>query len=200
MFDLKPVAISGARGSRTPMFSGGVNDMFRSASLSGKLIGAPMGGQRMGQSSGQDWYNMAVKQVQKFDDILLRLRKVANKAAREQLAATFVGDPGDSESGMYRRNSVASNVSEAQQYTPVNALVFDQSRVQGRVEKLREITHDFLAAVESAEATWGVLPDPQIIERVVEVQGPGEGIPIVPIVIGGAGVLALLALLGAFGK
>jgi tetrahydromethanopterin S-methyltransferase subunit B len=193
---IRQMAISGANGSRTPMFSGGMADVFGAAQRGGTLLGQ----RKLSQSSGQDWFNMAVKQVQKFDDIVMRLRKVANKQVREQLAERFIGDPGDAESGMYRRNSVASNVAEAQQYTPVNTLVFDASRVQNRVEKLRDITHDFLAEVESAEASWGSLPDAQIIERVVEVEVPGQQtFPVVPVVLGGAGVIALLALLGVFG-
>lgn len=193
MFAIKQMTISGANGARSTIFSGGMSDLFGAAQRQGTILGQ----RHLGQT-GKEWYDQAVHQVQKFDDVLMRLRKIANKQAREDIAANFVGSSEDSASGSYRRNSVDSYIKDAQRYTPVNTMVFDPVRVQERVQALRDVNHDFLAAVAAAEGQWGILDAPQIIERIVEVPGAPAAFPIVPIAIGGIGLVALLALAGVF--
>lgn len=193
---MRPVLIAGANGARSSVFSGGVNDVF---SMGVARPGWAPARPTLGQSTDQQWFEEAKQQVGKYDTLVDRLRKIANKQVREQMAQTFMGDPANPDSGLYRRNSVASDVAEAESFTPVNYFVYGVSRRRNRVTKLREITHDMNEDVRNAEATWGSLPAPQIIERVVEVQVPGEATPIVPILIGGAAVVGVLALLGVFG-
>lgn len=185
MLPMRIAVLSGYTGPRSSMFSGGAGDIFG--------LGSPSLGR-----SDAEWYSEAKEEVAEFDDLLTRTRKIANKQVREDLAKSYIGDPGDSDSGIYRRNSVAANVSEAESYTPkVNMLVFGQSRVQNRVQKLKDINSDFKSAVGASEATWGSLPAPQTIEtiKVVETQAtPGW---VAPVVIG-ALAIAGLAALGVF--
>jgi hypothetical protein len=185
---LRPVVISGANGQRTPWFSPAVNDVF-----------GPRG---LGADTNQDWYNRAKREIAQFDGYVERLRRLANRQVREDLWKEYVGDPADSESGSYRRNSVASDVASAESYTPINYMEFSKATDRNRITKLDSINSAFKADMDSAEATYGLLPDPQIIERIIEVQVPGAPaaapFPIVPAIVVGGVVLVGLALLGAF--
>lgn len=200
-YALRPVEIV-APGGRSGFFSMGAGDLFGNGWR--PAAGRPYA-PALGQTTNAEWYEMAKHQVRKFDNIVEMLRKIANKAAREELAGEYVGSPEDRDSGIYRRNSVENAVREAESYSPVNLLVFSTDRARSRIQALREITHDFLEEVREAEAYWGTLPEPQVIERIVEVQVPGGAPPaeptppLVPILlVGGLGVAAL-ALLGVFG-
>jgi len=186
---IRPVTISGANGQRTPWFSPAIGEIFAKKTL--------------GAVTDQEWYYKAQQTVANYDSYLERLRKLANKQVREDLWDQYVGNPGDAESGVYRRNSVAGNIAEAEAYTPVNYMVFAVERVRNRVAKLEEINGSFRRDMNSAEATYGLLPDPQIVERVIEVRVPGEpapaAFPTVPVlVVGGAVIIVGLALLGVF--
>lgn len=189
---IRPVTISGANSRRTPWFSPAVSDVF--------------GKKTLGADTDQDWFNRAVREVAQFDSYVERLRKLAHKQVRESMWAEYVGDPTDSNSGAYRRNSVASNIAEAQAYTPVNYMVFASDpaglRVRNRVTKLDDLNDDFKKDMDSAEATYGLLPDPQIVERIVEVRVPGApveaGFPYVPVLLVGGAVIIGLAMLGVF--
>ena len=61
----------------------------------------------------------------------------------------------------------------------------------------------FKKDLDAAEATYGLLPDPQIVERYIEVRVPGAPVetssfPIVPVLVVGGAVVLGLALLGVF--
>jgi hypothetical protein len=186
MYSLRPVAISGANGSRSTMFTSGVNDFFRTASARSPFLG---------QTTDQEWYNEAKREVAKFDAFVMRLRKVANKAVRDDLAGRYIGNPEDTESGAYGRNSVAQDIGEAESYKPVNYLIFSVSRRRNRVERLDDINNSFESDLVSAEQNWGILPEPQVIERIVQVPGAAAS-PLVPILVVGGLAVAGLALFG----
>lgn len=200
-FALRPVAISGSNGPRSPIFAAASNDIFSGGWR--PAMGRPQPAVRgLGQTTDQEWYNEARREVAKFDSFVNRLRKVANKQVREDLAGRYVGSPEDSESGIYRRNSVASDIAEAESYTPVNVLVFSVERRRNRVRQLDSLNNGFERDLTAAEQAWGTLPEPQVIERIVEVQVPGTAPstpPIVPILVVGGLAVAGLALLGVFG-
>jgi len=189
---IRPVTISGANGQRTPWFSPAIGEVFNKKS--------------MGADTDQDWFNRAKREVGQFDSYVERLRRLANKTVRESLWDQYVGDPADSESGAYRRNSVAWNISEAEAYTPVNYMIFAADpaglRVRNRVTRLDSLNSDFKKDLDSAEATYGLLPDPQIVERIIEVRVPGEAaapsFPYVPVLVTAGAVVLGLALLGVF--
>jgi hypothetical protein len=166
------------------MFAAGAGDLFSLGSSLGR--------------SDSEWYREAKEEVAEFDDLAARTSRIANKPVREQIAKDFMGNPSDENSGTYRRNSVATNITEAEQYTPVNTLVFGQARVQNRVQKLKDINSGFKAEVMAAETTWGSLPSAQVIESVKTVQTSTVPGWVAPVVIGAIGVAALSAF-GVFG-
>jgi hypothetical protein len=182
---LRPAMIASSNGPRASIFSYGTTDSFG------------LGAARIGQRADVDWYNQAKAEVAEFDALTKRARKIANVQVRERVYAEHVGDPSDPESGAYRRNSVMANVAEAEGQTPRTYATFAEERVRNRVRKLQDVTHAFRRAVEEAEAQWGSLPAPQVIERIVTV--PGAAPNILPYVLTAGVVVIGLALLGVFG-
>lgn len=151
----------------------------------------------LGQAE-QQWFARAKAAVAMYDNLVERIRRIASPPVREDLLSRFVGNPNNPESAVYRRNSVAFNVSEAESYTPVNYLVYQPDRVKNRVTKLENWDRELREEVEAAERTYGLLPEPVVVERVVEKPAPPKEAPLtVPLVIGGL-VLVGVALL-AFG-
>jgi hypothetical protein len=171
------------------MFSGGAGDIF------GLGSGRPDLGR---ERSPQNWYDYGRSEVAQYDSYLIRARKIANKSVREQVVKDYHGDPGDSESAIYRRNSVEGNIRQAESYTPVNYYIFSASQVQSRVEKLNDWNKGFGDAVKAAEATYGSLPEPQVIETVKMVETSATPGWVTPVVIG-AVAIAALGVFGAFG-
>lgn len=142
----------------------------------------------LGQTE-QTWYSRAKTAVAEYDNLWARTQRIAAKAYRDQLTAQYHGNPNDPEGALYRRNSVASNLAEAEGYTPINYLVFGESRVQSRVEKLESWNRDFKRAVKYGEDTYGVLEEPEVIERTVTVQKAVTPSWVMPVVILGGVVL-----------
>lgn len=147
---------------------------------------------------GTSNYDRAKRQVSKFDVLLATTRQIANKSVREEIFANYVGDPDSPESGIYKRNGVASDLAEAESYTPVNTLVFTKSTVASRLDRLDDWNERFERAAENAEATWGLLPEPVIIERerIIQVASATPSW-VVPVLAVGAAVTGA-ALLGLF--
>lgn len=195
MYNLRMVAISGGPGGRGSFFGGSVSDGFRA----GYGLGA--GGYSLGQTP-EEWYRRARSAMADFDTYALRTAKVANKTVREQIATDFgLNDPANKDKAMYMRAAVGYNAGQAESYTPPNYLIYGVGQqAKNRVQSLENFNSDFRRAVTDAENTYGVLPEPQVIERVVTV--PGAGAPAanwtLPIVIGG-GAVVLAAALGLFG-
>jgi hypothetical protein len=161
------------------------------------LHAKPSMGAAMGQQ-GTSNYERAKRQVSKFDMLLETTRKIANKPVREEIFSTYVGDPENQESGIYKRNGVASDLAEAEAYTPVNALVFTKSTVASRLDRLDDWNERFERAAENAEATWGLLPEPVVIERErIIIQAGAAPAWVTPVLVVGAAV-AGAALLGLF--
>ncbi len=178
---LRRAAIGALNGHRST-FGPGSNEIF----------GAGMGGPRMGQTA-QDFYNRAIPLIQKFDQLVTRTQKIANKAARDQVISDYgLNDPTNTDKALYMRNALASDVANAQKYTPI---AYEQGfpshgPARGRVTKLQNFDSDFEAAVKSAEDQYGILPEPVVIERVVTEQGPAtSALPYV--LVGGAAIAAL---------
>lgn len=188
MYALRPVAISGANG-RSTMFAAGAADFFRAAPAQSPFLG---------QTTGQGIYENAKEQVRRFDSFVERTKKIANKQIREQIAGKFgLGEPNNKDKALYERNATAGNIAEAESFTPVNYYIFEApGPAKNRPGKLQDWNHSFKSDVESAEATWGVLPEPQIIERIVQVQGAAAMSPLVPVLVVGGLVVVGLALFG----
>lgn len=185
MIPLRMASISGFNGPRGSLFQGSTTDIFG-------LGESPY----LGQRNAQQWYDYAKREVRQYDELIVRARKIANKAARDQIIRTYYGDPADQSGALYRRNSVAANIANAESYTPINYVIYQQDQAQNRVEKLNDWNKDLGAAVKYAEDYYGVLPNPQVIETTTTVsETPGW---VTPVVIGALG-LGALSLLGVFG-
>lgn len=120
--------------------------------------------QQLGQTDVQ-WFSRAKAAVALYDELWARTQQIANKTYREELASKYHTTPDDRDGALYRRNSVAYNISQAESYTPVNYLVF-QSQQQNRVSKLEAWNKDFREDVEHGITEYGLLPEPQVIEKV----------------------------------
>jgi hypothetical protein len=190
-FAVRPVMVSGNGMARPSLFAGSVADGFG--------FHAPLlGDARLGQAPGQALYERAKVLVAQYDILVVRARSIANRQARETVLREYHGDPNDREGALFRRNTVAYNISEAEGYVPVNYDVFRRGDVVNRVPKLEAFDDDFEDDVKSAENTYGILPEPVVIERFVEVPGaPGApaAFPIVPVLISGVAVAGLVLLL-----
>ena len=141
--------------------------------------------------------------IQVFDNLVGRTARIANKTVRDQVVADFgLADPGNKDKAMYMRQALASDVANADKYTPV---AYEQGfpamgPSRGRVTKLQNFNSDFKSAVQDAEVTYGILPEPVVITQYLP--GQTTSAPInwtIPVVVGG-GALVVAALLGAFSK
>ncbi len=193
------VAISGSNSPRAPLFGVAAKEIF---GLGGgyNLRGyapAPPRRRILAQTTAQDFYNNAIQEIQKFDSIQARAAKIANKAARDQIIDTYgLNDPTNKDKAMYMRGALASDVANAQAYTPI---AYEQGfpthgPARGRVTKLHNFNRDFNADVTAAETQYGILPEPVVIERVVTTPAAAEDI--LPYVLVGGAALAALFITG----
>lgn len=175
-------------GIRNSIFSVPQSDVFGRPMLAGPQLG----------QSDQTWYNRAKAAVAKYDQLVDRASRIANRTYRENLFALYHSDPKDTDGAWYRRDRVAADVAQAESYTPINYLIYGVERRQNRVEKLEDWNHDFRQDVKWGEEEYGVLPEPQIIteERIVEVPGAAPGW-VLPVSLG-LGAIAVAALAGLF--
>lgn len=133
----------------------------------------------LGQNE-QQWFARAKAAIAEYDELWARTQQIANKTYREQVAAKYHPSASNQEGALYRRNSVAYNVSQAESYTPVNYLVYNDSQQQNRISKLEEFNRGFRQDVEFGEKEYGILPAPEIIEKTSSVtvqQVPGWVVP-----------------------
>lgn len=167
--------------------------MFQHAPFSANL-GNPERKQ-LGQVD-QQWFARAKAGVAAYDDLWARTQLIGNKTYREQLAAKYHTKPEDQDGALYRRNSVAYNISQAESYTPVNYRLFAISQQQNRVSKLEDWNQDFREDVESGELEYGILPAPEIIERVTTLTTTEIPKWVLPVGIGVAALIIGSLLLG----
>jgi hypothetical protein len=165
--------------------------MFQSAPFSANLGRTEP--KQLGQVD-QQWFARAKSGVAAYDDLWARTQRIANKTYREELSKKYHTKPEDQDGALYRRNSVAYNVSQAESYTPVNYVIYAQSQQQNRVKKLEDWNTDFREDVEYGEKQYGILPEPVIIEQVVTVTKTETPTWLLPVGIG-IGALIIGALL-----
>lgn len=189
MYNLGMVMIggSGGVGNRSSLFSASVMDNFGVA------------GYNLGQNDAQQYYVDAKNLIAEFDQLAAIVPRISAIQVRNQIASDYgLNDPTDKDKAMYMRNALASDVANAEKYTPI---AYEQGfpthgPARGRVTKLRNFIGDFRGAVKDAEAQYSLLPTPQVIEKTVTVPGGGTNWTI-PLVVAGGGI-AVAALLGVF--
>jgi len=193
MYNLGMVMIgSSGGGSRGSLFSGNIGDNFN-AGLAG-----PIPHPYLGQA--QQEYADARAAVALFDQLVERTKRIANQTAREKIADTYgLTDPTNQDKAQYTRNGVATMIAHANSYTPTNYDEFGVREGINRVNRLKSFNKDFGTDVAQAEATYGILPEPQVITKVVQAPGGEATNYIIPAVVVGGG-LAAMAALGVFKK
>jgi len=147
------------------------------------------------------WYQRAKNAEAKFQELLARTAKIANKTVRDEIA-DWVGAMGSVDTPMERYRTVVVNTNTAESYTPLNTVEFDRSQLQNRVLKLEAYNSEFQSKVKNAEDYYGILPAPVVIEKFVNVPGaPAEGATdwTVPIAVG-VGALVILGLVAFLKK
>lgn len=147
----------------------------------------------LGQNE-QQWFARAKAAVAEYDELWARTQQIANKTYREQIAAKYHPSANNQEGALYRRNSVAYNIAQAESYTPVNYLVYNDGQQQNRVSKLEEFNRGFRKDVEFGEKEYGILPEPAVIERTTTIVSPQTPAWVIPAAVG-AGLLVVGILL-----
>lgn len=146
----------------------------------------------LGQTPSE-WYRRAKESVAKFDALVNRMNRIANKTERQYIQE-WVGSPSTQDSPAYRRNSVQSDITgDVERYTPPNVDAYQVSRRTSRIGKLEDVNQDFESSVANAEAVYGILPPDQVITQdrlVTQTETPGWVLPVAV----GAGALGIAAL------
>lgn len=193
MLALGMARISGSRTTRASYFSGAAVDSFTAG------LGAPSAS--LGKTA-QDYYNQAKVAVAKFDSLVERLKKVANKTVRDGLAVQYgLTDPSNTDKAMYMRNALAFDISDAEKYSPV---AYEEGfpslgPSRGRVSKLESFDAGFEQSVQQAETTYGILPEPETITNYVTTTTAQPLNWILPVVALGAGIV-IAGFAGLFKK
>lgn len=194
MYNMGMVRISTV-GRRPSFFDGSLSDNF-----GGAAPGVMAGSYHLGQTP-EEWYARAKSAVADFDNYANRVQHLANKTERDRIARDYgLTNPGDKDKAQYMRNDVQQTISQVESYSPPNYLIYAVGqRSMNHVRALEDFNNDFRREVNTAENTYGVLPEPQVIEKVVTVPGAAGAVNwTLPIVIGGAAI-GVAALLGLFG-
>lgn len=193
MIPLRMASIGGFNGPRGTMFHGSATDSFQVGRLA-------LGSNGLGvNTTGLARYQVAKTELAKYDDLVERTKRIANKTAREQLIDTYgLAEPDNKDKSLYMRNAVASNIADAESYTPINYDIYTApGPAKSRPDKLKSFNSDFASDVKYAEDTYGSLPEPQVIERTTTVsQVPAW---VMPVTIGALAVAGLAAF-GVFSK
>lgn len=193
MVPLRMATISGFSGPRGSLFHGSATNVF---GLGASTPGRPMLGQ-----TGQEIYALAKKELAQFDSLVERTKRLANQASREAIIEEFgLTEPDNKEKALYARNVVASDLAKAESYTPVNYdIYYAPGPAKNRPGRLEDWNDSFRDEVKDSERTYGILPEPVIIERMSTTTVSETPAWVLPVTIGAIGVAALAAF-GAFGK
>jgi len=165
--------------------------MFQYAPFSSGL-GAPVAKQ-LGQAD-QQWFARAKASVASYDDLWARAQQISDQAYRDQLAAKYHTKPEDQAGALYRRNSVAFDVSQAESFSPVKYSIYTDSAAQDKVTKLEGWNDQFRGDVEHGEQAYGTQAKPGPVDQTAtlkETKLPGW---VLPVGIG-LGILVIGALL-----
>lgn len=117
-------------------------------------------------SKEEEYYAKAKASLAKYNELLSRIDRVANKESRDALKAQ-VGSAASESSIAYRASSVQQDVSEAEKWSPPNTYVWSISRRQGRVDELASMVTGLEPQVAEAEKRFGVLPGPVSVTKTV---------------------------------
>lgn len=187
MIQMRPMMIS-ATGARTPVFAPVATDIFKPG-LSGTI--------RLGQTP-EEWYRRAKAALSKFEDLKMRVAKIANKQERERLG-TWLGSASVEDTPAYRYASVASDLADVERFTPPAYQDYQVERRRTRITKLEDMNRELSTMVSTAEQSYGKLPEPVIVQTMVRTE-PGIDWKLPALIGGGALATALIVSLLSRGR
>jgi hypothetical protein len=150
-------------------------------------------------ATGSEWYQRAKQAEANFQALMARTARIANQTVRDQIV-DWIGAPGSVDTPMERYNTLISDSDRAQGYTPLNTTEYERSQLQNRITKMESYNNQLKEKVKDAEDFYGILPEPVVIEKFINVPGaPGAAgfnwtIP-VAVGVGAVALVALLSLL-----
>lgn len=196
-YQIRQAAISGGNGPRASLFAPATKEVFGLGSSVG--FDPVLAAIALGQTTAQDYYAKAKSEITRWDALVGRVAKLANKADRDRIIDYYgLSEPGNKDKDAYTRAAVASDVANAEKYSPV---AYEEGfpthgPSRRRVEDLGDYIKDLDKDVTYSEQTYGSLPAPVVIERVVTGPGAVSASSPWPYVIVGGGVVAALAIAG----
>ena len=149
---------------------------------------------------GKRMYDDAKAEIAKFDQLAYQASRIAYKPERDSIVSEFgLLEPDNNDKALNQRNDLQQYVVEVEKSTPPNYYVFiqDTTRPRHRLDRVKSANVALARAVDEAVRTYGLLEQPQVIIKEIQVPGaatPGGGSDLtVPILIGaGAVTLALI--------
>lgn len=191
MVPIQMATISGFNGPRGSLFHGSATNVFG--------LGSTTAPHQLGVTA-QELYTEAQKQLAVFDNLFERTKRLANTASRTAIIEEFgLTEPANKEKALYARNVVAQDIARAESFTPPNYdIYYAPGPTKNRPGRLRDWNSSFKDAVKYSEDTYGVLPEPIVIERTTMETVSQTPAWVTPVVAGALGI-GLLAALGVFG-
>ena len=196
-YQIRQVAISGSNGPRASLFAPATKEIFGLGGVMGRH--PALAAYSLGQTA-QDYYTNAKQELARFESIAARVARIANQTERNRLIDVFgLTEPTNKDKAQYMHNALASDVANAEKFSPI---AYEEGfpthgPARGRVRKLKNFDDDFNSQVSDAEKTYGILPEPVVIERVVTAPGAAGATPsALPYVLVGGGIVAALAITG----
>lgn len=167
---------------RTSIFAPVAVDVFKPG-LSGTV--------RLSQAP-EEWHQRAKTALAKFEDLRMRVAKVANKQERERLGI-WIGSASVGDTPAYRYASVASDLADVEKFTPPAYQDYQVERRRTRIVKLEEMNRDLGTMVSSSEQAYGRLPEPVIVQTLVPTEAPGIDWKL-PVFVGGGALATALVI------
>jgi len=184
-----------------PIAGPGFLPQVRLAGYRPPAVRPQMRGPYMGLSlaDGQRMYEDAKKAIATFDQLAYDVTRISFKPVRDQIISEFgLLEPNNNDKALNQRNDLQEYVAEVEKSTPPNYYVFiqDTTRPRNRLDRVKSANVALARDVSEAERTYGLLEEPQVIIKEIQVPGaaaPGGTDYTVPLLVGaGAVTLALI--------
>ena len=150
-------------------------------------------------ADGKKMYEDAKAAIATFDQLAYQASRISYKPERDKIISDFgLLEPNNNDKALNQRNDLQEYVVEVEKSTPPNYYVFiqDTTRPRHRLERVQSANVELKQAVDEAVRTYGLLEEPQVIIKEIQVPGaaaPGGTDYTVPLLVGaGAVTLALI--------
>lgn len=146
-----------------------------------------------------DWYRRAKEALAKYDDLVVRVGRVADQAERKNIQE-WVGSPIVEDTPAYHAQQVLTGIRDAETFIPAAVNVYQVESRTKKIENLEAINRDLDAMVTNAAASHGILPASHGVQQNKPVtESPGWVLPVV-VGVSSLGIAALLTYLYQGGK